>query len=207
MKKRPRLRRICWILATTAMVLAGCGGMSPAVKYYTLSPLTGLPQTPPAGIEGDDVSIGIGPVEIPRFLDRPQIVTRSSANRIEVSEAHRWGSSLDADFLRVLADNVSSLLGTNRVAVYPWRERFNPTYRIALDVKQFEGRLGKSVELDVTWTVTVPGASGTSLVRKSRIRESTASKGYEALIAAKSNALATLSREIAQAIEELQPHP
>jgi len=34
------------------------------------------------------LAIGVGPVEFPKFLDRPQIVTRKSQHRVEVSEFH-----------------------------------------------------------------------------------------------------------------------
>ena len=204
MKNRPRFRNIWGALAVTATLIGGCAGSSPPVEFYTLSPLIGLQQEPHAGAIGHDIAIGVGPMEIPKFLDRPQIVTRTSANRIEVSEFHRWGGSLHADFLRVLADNISILLGTNQVAVYPWGDRFDPTYRIALDVEQFEGRLGEYVQLDVTWTVTGREAGETLLVKKSKIREPVATEDYEALVAAKSRALAALSREIADEIKRVQ---
>ena len=203
MKTRPRFRNIWGTLAVTATLLAGCAGTSPPVEFYTLSSLIGLQQEPHAGAVGQDIAIGVGPMEIPKFLDRPQIVTRTSANRIEVSEFHRWGSSLYADFLRVLADNISILLGTNRVAVYPWGDRFDPTYRIGLDVEQFEGRLGEYVQLDVTWTVTGREAGETLLVKKTKTRAPVATEDYEALVAAKSRALATLSRKIADEIKRL----
>jgi uncharacterized lipoprotein YmbA len=203
MKNRPRFWNICWALAVIAIPLAGCTGTSQSVEFYTLSPMTRLQQEPHAGAIGQDIAIGVGPVEFPKFLDRPQIVTRTSANRIEVSEFHRWGGSLRADFLRVLADNIAILLGTRRVALYPWGDRFDPTYRIALDVEQFEGRLGEYVQLDVTWTVTGRQAKETLLVKKAMLREPLATDDYEALVAAKSRVLASLSRKIADEIRRL----
>ena len=104
----------------------------------------------------------------------------------------------------MLADNISILLGTNRVAVYPWGDRFDPTYRIALDVEQFEGRLGEYVQLDVTWTVTGREAGERLLVKKSKIREPVATEDYESIVAAKSRALAALSRKIADEIKRVQ---
>ena len=205
MKNRPRFRNICWALAVAVILLLGCAGTSPPVEFYTLSSVTGLQHEPHAGPVGQNIAIGVGPVEIPTFLDRPQIVTRTSANRIEVSEFHRWGGSLHADFLRVLADNLSIILGTDRVAVYPWGDQFGPTYRIALDLGKFEGRLGECVQLDVTWTVTGRQAKETLLVKKATIREPVATEDYEALVAAKSRALATLSREMAEEIRTLAP--
>ena len=73
----------------------------------------------------------------------------------------------------------------------------------ALDVEQFEGRLGEYVQLDVTWTVTGRQAKETLLVKKAMLREPVATDDYEALVAAKSRVLATLSRKIADEIRKL----
>jgi uncharacterized lipoprotein YmbA len=89
------------------------------------------------------------------------------------------------------------------VAVYPWGEQFSPTYQIKLDVEQFDGQLGEGVVLDVTWTVTDKEGTNKLVVRKSRIKEAALDETYEALVEAKSNGLATLSRTIVEEIRRL----
>jgi uncharacterized lipoprotein YmbA len=162
-----------------------------------------MQQEIPAAVMDDTLAIGIGPVEFPKFLDRPQIVTRKSQNQIEVSEFHRWAGSFPGDFSRVLAKNISILLPSDRVAVYPWGEQFSPTYRIKLDVEQFDGQLGERVVLEVTWMVTDQEGTKKLVVRKSLIEEPVSDKTYEALVVAESHALATLSRTIVQEIRKL----
>lgn len=203
MKNRPRFWNTCGALVITALVLVGCVGASARVELYTLSSLSALEEGPQAGASAGDIAIGVGPLGLPKFLDRPQIVTRASANRIEVSEFHRWGSPLHAEFLRVLAENIAILLRTNRVAAYPWEDRFDPTYRIALDVQQFEGRLGEYVQLNATWLVTGRDATEILLVKESTIKEPVARRSYEDFVAAESRALAALSREIADEMRRL----
>ncbi len=102
-----------------------------------------------------------------------------------------------------MAKNISILLPSDRVAVYPWGEQFSPTYRVKLDVEQFDGRLAERVVLDVTWMVTDQEGTNKLLVRKSLIEEPVSDKTYEALVVAKSNALATLSRTIVEEIRKL----
>jgi len=143
----------------------------------------------------------VGPVEFPKFLDRPQIVTRKSQNRLDVSEFHRWAGSFSEDFLRVLARNISMLLPADRVAAYPWTDQFSPTHRIQLTVEQFDGRFGGDVVLNVTWSVWNKKDTNEPEVKKSLIREPLSSGSYEALVAAKSRAIAALSQEIAEAIK------
>ncbi|MCB1821939.1 MAG: membrane integrity-associated transporter subunit PqiC, partial [Candidatus Competibacteraceae bacterium] len=78
-------------------MLAGCGS-TPPTAFYTLSPLSASLPTAQTSASRSDVTIGVGPVTVPEFLDRPQIVTRTTANRLDVDEFHRWGGSLQEDF-------------------------------------------------------------------------------------------------------------
>lgn len=186
----------------TVFFVAACSS-TPPVAYYTLNTLPEMQQEIPAAVMDDTLAIGVGPVEFPKFLDRPQIVTRKSQNQIEVSEFHRWAGSFPGDFSRVLAKNISILLPSDRVAVYPWGEQFSPTYRVKLDVEQFDGQLGERVVLEVTWMVTDQEGTKKLLVRKSLIEEPVSDKTYEALVVAESNALVTLSRTIVEEIRKL----
>jgi uncharacterized lipoprotein YmbA len=189
-----------WGFLLIVFLLGGCSS-TPPVAYYTLNTLPERQQEIPAAVMDDTIAIGVGPVEFPKFLDRPQIVTRKSQNQIEVSEFNRWAGSFPGDFSRVLAKNISILLPSDRVAVYPWGDQFTPTYQIKLEVEQFDGQLGESVVLDVTWMVTDQEGTNTLVVRKSRVEEAVLDKTYEALVEAKSNGLVTLSRTI---VEELR---
>ncbi len=181
-------------------LLAGCS-TTPAVRYYTLNPSPEMQRDISESVSGDTLAIGVGPVEFPKFLDRPQIVTRKSQHRVEVSEFHRWAGSFSEDFLRVLSRNISVLLPADRVAVYPWTDQFSPTYRIQLTVEQFDGRFGGDVLLNVTWSVWNQKDTNELVMKHTRIKEPVSAEDYESLVAAQSRAIATLSRDIAMAIK------
>ena len=89
----------------------------------------------------------------------------------------------------------------SRVAVYPWKDQFSPTYRIKLNVEQFDGQFGKHVILDVTWSVAKQEDENDPVVINSFIKEPVSTEDYEAIVVAKSRALAALSQEIAEAIK------
>jgi uncharacterized lipoprotein YmbA len=198
------IRNLGWTFSLAMFLFVGCGSTSPPVEFYTLASLTAMSEdTSPAGI-GANISVGVGPLSIPKTIDRPQIVTRTSTNKLNLAEFHRWGGSLHEDFLRVLSQNLSILLRSNRVAVYPWEEYFDPSFRIFLKVHQFDGRLDEYVFLNVTWTVTGRDVKELLLVQKSSMKEPVSGPGYEAFVSAKSQILAKLSREIADAIRKLQ---
>lgn len=202
MKSRARFGNMGWGFLFLVFLLGGCSS-TPPVAYYTLNSLPEMQREIPAAAMDNTIAIGVGPVEFPKFLDRPQIVTRKSQNQIEVSEFHRWAGSFPGDFSRVLAKNISLLLPTDRVAVYPWGEQFSPTYQIQLEVEQFDGQLGERLVLDVTWTVTDQEGTNKLLVRKSLVEEPVSDNTYEALVVAQSNSLATFSRIIVEEIRKL----
>jgi uncharacterized lipoprotein YmbA len=191
-----------WAFLLLVLFLAACSS-TPPVAYYTLNTLPEMQQEIPTAVTDDTIAIGVGPVEFPKFLDRPQIVTRKSQHQIQVSEFNRWAGSFPGDFARVLAKNISILLPTDRVAVYPWGDQFSPTYQIKLEVEQFDGQLGESVVLAVTWMVTDQEGTNNLVVRKSRIEEAALDETYEALVEAKSNGLTTLSRTIVEELRKL----
>ncbi|MBL0713045.1 MAG: membrane integrity-associated transporter subunit PqiC [Desulfosarcina sp.] len=184
------------------LVLHGCFGQTPLTTYYTLSPIETA--SPGAGqtVAGDDVNIGIGPVTFPDELDRQRIVTRSGRNRIEINEFHRWGGSLEHNFVRVLTENLSLLLNSNRVMALPWERHFNPDYRVVMDVRRFDGRLGEFASLNATWMILKKGSDQPLVIRQTIVQETIATEGYEPLVAAQSAAAATISREIAKELKK-----
>ena len=197
------LQKISPALFAAIFMLSGCRSAAPPVEFYTLAPLTGMPEEQKTVELNDTLAVGVGPVEIPKINDRQQIVTRTGPNKINVEEFHRWAGSLYEDFLRVLTVNLSVLLHTNLVEAYPWEDYFDPGYRVFMQVHQFDGQLGEHVVLDATWTITGREAKEILLVRKSQMKEPVQDMSYEAFVAAKSRILADLSREIAHAIESL----
>lgn len=190
---------MCRVFLLVVFVIASCS-TTPAVKYYTLNPGFDIQPDNFQAVSGDVLSIGVGPVELPKFLDRPQIVTRKSQYRVAVSEFHRWAGSFSEDFLRVLAKNISVLLPTDRVSAYPWTDHVSPTYRIPVTVDQFDGQLGGDVVLNVTWSVWSQKGANEPVIRHTRIKEPVSAENYDALVEAQSRAIATLSRAIVDEI-------
>jgi hypothetical protein len=183
-------------------LLASCS-TTPAVRYYTLNPFSEMQPDIPQSVSGTTLAIGVGPVEFPKSLDRPQIVTRISQHRVAVSEFHRWAGSFSEDFLRVLAKNISMLLPKDRVAAYPWTDQFSPTYSIQLIVDQFDGRFGGDVVLNVTWSVWNQKDANRAIFKHTRIKEPVSAGDYDALVAAQSRAIGTLSRAIVEELERV----
>jgi len=202
MKNKAGFGNIGRVFFFMIFLLSACS-TTPAVKYYTLNPFFEMQPDISQVVSGDTLAIGVGPVEFPKFLDRPQIVTRKSQHRVAVSEFHRWAGSFSEDFLRVLAKNISMLLPADRVAAYPWTDQFSPDFRILLTVEQFDGRFGGQVVLNVTWSVWNQNDASESVMKHIRIEEPVSGDDYDALVSAQSRAIGTLSRAIVDEIERV----
>jgi uncharacterized lipoprotein YmbA len=185
-------------------MLFGCRGSIPKTEFYTLNSISNAPMDAQPISAGQPLSIGVGPVTIPEVLDRPQIVIRTSPNKLQIDEFHRWAGRLEKDFARVLAENISLMLATEQVGIYPWDASFKPRYQVILDVQRFEGRFNqKDVFLEVFWKVIDPQKKITLLAKKSAIKESLTAMNYETLVATKSRVVAELSNLIIKEINNL----
>lgn len=181
-------------------MIGGCT-TTPSLKFYTLSSMAEQAKQSKALNKNQPLSIAIAPIKFPDFLDRRQIVTRSSPNTLKISETHRWGGTLSSNFLQVFGENLSILLGTDRI-FYPRQAKAFPIdYRVTLNVKAFEGELGKEVVLDVDWVVIDQRRKDIAIMQNSTIRELTDGQDYEAFVSAQSRALTTLSRQIANSMK------
>jgi len=195
-KSRARiLIQIVVLLLGLAVCLSACAGKSASSKFYVLSP---LPQS--KGSDPGGTTIGVFPVAMPDYLDRPQIVTRVSENEIQFDEFSRWAEPLKENFYTVLVDNLSTLLNSEKVIKTAQNPGVPPAFQVGVEVLQFDGSLGGDAVLNVKWGLFEAEGKKLLLARRSLFKEPTGAATYEALVAAESRAVAALSREIAKAI-------
>jgi len=189
-------------LGAVLIFAAGCARTKPA-KFYTLNPLDVANIASRAEEMDSGVALGIGPISFPDYLDRPQIATRNSRNALAFAEFNRWAGSLKEDFSRVLAENISMLLATDRISLFPWKSATPIDYRITANVIRFEGQTAGNVTLKARWSVLDSSGEIVLAMKMSSFTESVGGGNYEALVAAQSRALESLSREIAEAIHTI----
>jgi uncharacterized lipoprotein YmbA len=191
------------VVPAIAMGLGGCVGTSPPANFYVLSSMTESAAAPaPVGNESR-IAIGVGPVDLPDYLDRSQIVTRSSPNKLKVAAFDRWAESLKSSFPRVLTENLSALLNTNQVAVFPWRKAIPVEYQVIVDVVQFDAESGGNAVLIARWRILGDDGDKMYVIKKSTFTVSTKTDDYAELVSAQSQTLAEFSREIAEAIKAI----
>ena len=181
-----------------ALVVAGTGCASPRSNFYTLNSAAMA-----VGTEAN-YSVVVGPVTVPAVVDRPQIVMRIAPNRVAIEEFHRWASPLQDAIARVVAENLSALLGTPHVTVFSQPKAAGARYRVRVDVLRFESALGEAATLDAFWTVQGT-KDGTMRSGRTTVSEPVPDREYATLAAAHSRALGRLSADLAGAIRGLEP--
>jgi uncharacterized lipoprotein YmbA len=183
--------------ALASLLLLGCGSTRPT-EFYLLSP---IPSPEAASSETDqDLVIGIGPLTLAEYLDRPQIVTRENENKVNLAEYHQWAEPLKENLLRLLARNLSTLLSTKQIVLFPWKGPVPMTHRVSVEVLQFERMPDGMVILEARWMVTeetkdekTPRIGQTRIIKPAGEEDD-----YASLASAMSEAFADLCRKVAE---------
>ena len=194
-------------LGVGSLLLAGCGSFSAQPdpsRFFTLSVLSQAEEsagTRPATSPG--ISLGIGPVSLPGYLDRQEIVTRVAQNQVNLAENDRWAEPLEENFTRVLSQNVAAILRAERINAYPWPIDKKPVYQVDVEVLRFETNTAQQAQLSARWAVRNTGKKDLISYRETRLSRPAKARSTEAAVAALSEVLGDFSREIAQAIEHM----
>jgi uncharacterized lipoprotein YmbA len=153
----------------------------------------------------DGLAIGVGPIRVPRYLDRPEWVTRpgGSTSRLEVDDFRRWAGGFSSNVLSALGENLGAKLDTQQVVVYPVQTALALDYRIGVDFHAFEGIGGDAVVLRASWVIRSGSAGGGPWSGYFATRRDIAGGGPDALVTAHNEALVLLADAIALRIEEL----
>lgn len=190
-----KVNRLICIMLATVVCTAGCAKGVPS-DFYVLHATTSESLV---GAERG-VAVGVGPIEVPAYLNRSQIVTRATDYQLDLSESHQWAEPLKENVSRVIAVNLSNMLESNRVFVIPRRQKVSLDFQVAIDIARFDGQLGESANLGARWTLYGSDTREPLLSKVAIVNERTDGDSYNALVAAGSRALQALSLEIAEAI-------
>jgi len=167
-----------------------------------LTPLAEV-QTIPDRLNEDTLSIGVGPISLPDYVNRPQIVTKNGANELVIDEFYRWAEPLRTNVSRVLRDNLATLLGTENINKYPWNRFVHIDYQVSIDFTRFDSVIGKEATIEARWIVLTDRGRNEILRKKSKITKEAETEHYDAIVIAESQALAELSQQIAHEIHTL----
>jgi uncharacterized lipoprotein YmbA len=149
------------------------------------------------------MTIGIGPVHLPEYLDRPEIVTRINSNELKLAELDIWAEPLQVNLTRVLVENISRLLNAEPVAVFPWGTSPQIDFQVDIEVVRLDGDMAGEAFLTAQWSILNSSNKSILISKKSQYTEPAGGTGYSALVATQSRMIGVLSHDIAEAIKSL----
>ncbi len=150
------------LLLTLGLWLAGCG-TSPPNNFYVLSAHEFPAPT------GASPTLGVGPVTIPEYLGRKHMVYNRVDNSLQVANLDMWAEPLDNGVQRVLMLNLTGLLNTQDVSIFPWRPERAPDFGVEVNLLQLDANETEAL-LTADWLVYRPGGNAPINRRISRLQ-------------------------------------
>ena len=176
-------------------LLSACiPGSSQTAKFYNLKTESKLIIS-----EAYKNSVGVLRVQIPKFMDKPQIISQHKENdEVTISEYNRWVEPLAVLYTRSLVSNLSSLLPNAPIKMSHGDDSFERI--ILVDI----------VKLDMLWQnrgtleawYTIKTGKGQVLANKKFVDSIPLKNSYEDLVKAHSYLLENLSKSIATTLME-----
>jgi uncharacterized protein len=191
------------LLLAGIVSFAGCSILAPQKdrsRYFVLTSRTDSSAPLSSAMTGgQSLVIGLGPVTIPRYLDRPELVTRVSDSELRISETDRWGEPLQTNVSTVLAQDLSSQLPGVQIVAFPWSRKTPLDYEVAVDFPRLEKTADGQTEVEAVWTIRSAN-DGKVIQAGTATASAPAAKDQKSATDALSDGIAQVSRKLAQAL-------
>lgn len=198
----------CVMLGLSVFIFSGCLSLSssPAPRFYMLKAMDKQQISAKFDI-APGVIVAVGPVGIPEYQDRPQIVTMDKDGMLKFAQFDRWGESLDSALARLITDNLTVMLPAASLQIFPCNFAIPLTYHVIVDVIQLDSRLDKGVFFVCQWSIIDVKNKQMLLTKRSEFRQPVNPHNYLGLTNALSASCVSLSSEIAANLAELSKQP
>ncbi|BFM13315.1 hypothetical protein R50072_34680 [Simiduia litorea] len=140
------------LLLLACVVLSACKSVAPKT-FYLLGDSQWLAPAPDAAV---DVLIGVGPIELAGFLNRPQLVYQHKDGAIQVLTGHVWAEPLEKGVARTLGMKLTAQAPARAFVYFPWRQDSRPQKSVRVQIHNIF-RDAEAVGLQATWVVVTTG--------------------------------------------------
>jgi len=146
--------------------------------------------------------VGVLKVTVPGWIDRPEMTRRAQGGEIVADEFARWGEPIGRGIQRVLTENLATLLPDRRVVPAPFAPSLVVHHRVDVTITEATRQADGTVLVEARFALV--GPKGETLVQqRSSHRASAVAAGSGGAVTGTSEALAGLSRDIADALRAL----
>lgn len=197
-----RFNRIAAVLL--CLGLAGCiGGTSAPTQFYMLDPVSPTSLDPARVSKRPVVRVSLDPVEVPEYLNRPQIVTHLDRAEYQLDEFHRWMEPLGDNLTRVIAENLSEMLAADGIDILSMSRPVETDYTVAVQILRLDGKRGQDMVLVARWSLFDQTDDSLSLTKRSIIQETVNDDTFQGLVQLQNRMIESLSRAIADGIKPI----
>lgn len=188
-------------LVVLTVLLSGCMRDSKPAQFYMLNANSSTTATVrlPASTQGQ--VIGLGPIRIPEYLNRPQMIVAITDNQYRLSEDHRWAERLDQNISLALFKALPRELGTDRIVRYPWSQRQTIDYQVGIDILEFNINASGQSRLVAQWFIK--SKDKPAIDKRSVYQLPASTTDHEVMVKAQSQCLTKLGQEIANTLRQL----
>lgn len=190
------MRRRTRAALVLAMALAGACSFLKArtdpTRTFVLTTSSPKPTATPVS-----AVVGLDRVQLPEYLLRSELVTRSASNQLQIAEYEVWGEPFKDGFTRTLRRDLENELDGASVLTAPFDPAAKPDLAVDVDVQRFERVAGEGAVLEARWTLRDVKRGAVVARRDARERQPLADANTQAAVAALSRDVAALAAEIA----------
>src|SRR5271156_5472563 len=203
-----------FLAGAIAASMTGCSYLAKAIlapqkdisKFYLLTPTadTAASATGTASNTGGAFTLGLGPIKLPPYLDRPEVVTRAAPNRLELSKEDRWGESVQNGFTSAMERDLAAQVGTENIIIFPWYNTVHIDMQVQIDVYRFETDSQGIAHLSAKWTLLDSTGKNILYTVESSVTQTSKPGDTTDSVAALSRTIGDLSGQIANMIHQLR---
>lgn len=139
-------------LLICALLLGGCSAPAPVALFMLKADAEQQAATGAKPIDSR-LLVGLGPVHLPEYLNRLQLVREVGSHQYLLDEQHRWAEHLDQNIGRALAQQLAGLLGAEQIALHPWPPKPAVDYQIGIDILEFHQGPDGVNRLQAQWQI------------------------------------------------------
>ena len=187
-------------LSCSIFLILSCAKSSKPVEYYMLDASVGIDNN--QTLKSDEgPMIGLGPIRLPEYLDRFQMVVAVSENKYKLIDGHRWAEKLDQNISLALFKTLPSQLGTDRMIRYPWPQRPGVDFQVKIDILELNIDQDGQSQLVAQWSIK--SKDETILNKRSSFTAQASTTDIDKMVHAQSECLTKLGQEIATNLKPL----
>jgi hypothetical protein len=193
----------CAAVALSALILNGCVSVSgsPNPRFYMPSAISQQEAGEKINITSGSIIV-VGPIWIPGYLDRPQIVTKDKNGNFHFAQFDRWAEPLDSALARLINENLARLLPAASIQLFPCNFAIPVDYQVIVEIVELESELDSDMGITAQWSIVSAKNRKLLLTKRSQLVQPIKPHDYYGLTQALNKACAALSREIAVNLAE-----